>query len=439
LRYQFEPGTSADGVTVDVPVATLNQVDPTAFTWQVPGLREELVVALIRSLPKQLRVNFVPAPNVAKEFLAVASPGEESLLEALGRFLRGRSGVHVSPEAWDWGKVPGHLRPTFRVVDERGQVVGAGKDLERLKEPLRPKFQAAMAEAASSSGLDVTGATSWTFGGIERTFTQTRAGHDVRGFPGLVDEGSSVGLRVFGSERERDASHLRGLRRLLMLAIPSPARAIAEGLSNAEKLSLAGSPYPSVADLLEDCVAAGVDDLVTRHGGPVWDEPSFTALTGAVRADLTESTRSVMYDVVRVLASWRDVDKALTGSVDMTMLPALADLKAQVGRLVRRGFVGEAGVTWLRHYPRYLAAVAERRTRLPGGVARDRQLMDQVAGLQEAYLHRLEALPDGRLPSAELRRVGWMLEEYRVSLWAQSLGTSFPVSDTRIRKALDQA
>jgi ATP-dependent helicase HrpA len=146
-----------------------------------------------------------------------------------------------------------------------------------------------------------------------------------------------------------------------------------------------------------------------------------------------------MYDVVRVLASWRDVDKALTGSVDMTMLPALADLKAQVGRLVRRGFVGEAGVTWLRHYPRYLAAVAERRTRLPGGVARDRQLMDQVAGLQEAYLHRLEALPDGRLPSAELRRVGWMLEEYRVSLWAQSLGTSFPVSDTRIRKALDQA
>ncbi len=439
LSYQFEPGTAADGVTVDVPVATLNQVDPTAFTWQVPGLREELVVALIRSLPKQLRVNFVPAPNVAKEFLAAASPGEESLLGALGRFLRGRSGVHVPPEAWDWSKVPSHLRPTFRVVDERGKVVGEGKDLEKLKEPLRPKFQAAMAEAASSSGLDVTGATTWTFGGIQRTFTQTRAGHDVRGFPGLVDEGASVGLRVFGSEPERDASHLRGLRRLLMLAVPSPARGIADALSNAEKLSLAGSPYPSVADLLEDCVAAAVDDLVTRHGGPVWDEAAFTRLTAAVRADLSETTRAVLYDVVRVLASWRDVDKALTGSVDMAMLPALADMKAQVGRLVQRGFVGEAGTTWLRHYPRYLAAVAERRTRLPGNVARDRQLMDQVVGLQEAYLHRLDALPDGRLPSAELRRVGWMLEEYRVSLWAQSLGTSFPVSDTRIRKALDQA
>ncbi|MGA9749254.1 MAG: ATP-dependent RNA helicase HrpA [Nocardioides sp.] len=439
LSYQFEPGSAADGVTVDVPVATLNQVDPTGFTWQVPGMREELVTALIRSLPKQLRVNFVPAPNVAKEFLAVASPGEEALLPALSRFLRGRSGLAVPPEAWDWAKVPDHLRPTFRVIDETGKVVGEGKDLDTLKAPLRPKFQQAMADAASSSGLDVTGATTWSFGVIERTFTQTRAGHDVRGFPGLVDEGGSVGLVVFGSEAERDASHLHGLRRLLMLAVPSPARDIAAGLTNTDKLGLAGSPYPSVADLLDDCVAAAVDDLVTRHGGAVWDERAFAALADGVRRDLPETTRSVMHDVVRVLAAWRDVDKALTGSVDMMMLPALADMKAQVARLVHRGFIGSAGVTWLRHYPRYLAAVSERRSRLGGGGARDRQLMDQVGALQEAFLHRLDALPEGRLPSAELSRVGWLLEEYRVSLWAQSLGTSVPVSDTRIRKALDQA
>ncbi|RYU10996.1 ATP-dependent RNA helicase HrpA [Nocardioides iriomotensis] len=439
LSYQFEPGTAADGVTVDVAVATLNQVEPDGFTWQVPGLREELVTSLIRSLPKQLRVNFVPAPNVAKEFLAAASPGEEALLPALSRFLRGRSGVHVPEGAWDWSKVPGHLRPTFRVLDERGRVVAEGKDLEKLKEPLRPKFQQAMADAASSSGLDVGGQTGWTFGTIERTFSQTRAGHDVRGFPGLVDEGRTVGLRVFGSAPERDASHLRGLRRLLTLGIPSPAKAIADSLGNTEKLGLAGSPYPSVADLLDDCVAAAVDDLVARHGGAVWDEASYDVLKQRVAADLPETTRGVLHDVIRVLGSWRGVDKALTGSVDMTMLPALADMKAQVGRLVFRGFVGEAGTTWVRHYPRYLAAVAQRRERLAGEVNRDRQLMDQVVGLQEAYLHRLGALPEGRLPSLELRRVGWLLEEYRVSLWAQPLGTSVPVSDTRIRKALDQA
>ena len=437
LTYQFEPGTAADGVTVDVPVATLNQVDPTPFTWQVPGLRHELVVALIRSLPKQLRVNFVPAPNVGRDFLDAASPGEESLLDALERFLRARTGVHVPRDAWDWDKVPDHLRPTFRVVDDKGGVVGEGKDLDRLKEPLRPRFAKAMDEAASSSGLTVTGQTTWTFGTVEQTFTQTRAGHEVRGFPGLVDEGAAVGLQVFGSEPERDAMHRRGLRRLLMLAIPSPAKTIAGALSNTEKLSLAGSPYAGVADLLEDCVAAAVDDLVDRHGGPVWDEASYSTLVERVRGDLTETTRVVMYDVVRVLAAWREVDKLLSGSADMATLAALTDMKTQVGRLVHRGFVADVGAAQLRHLPRYLAAVTERRERLAAGVGRDRLLMDQVAGLQEAYLHRVEALPDGRPPSAGLVKVRWMLEEYRVSLWAQCLGTAYPVSDTRIRKALD--
>ncbi len=439
LSYQFEPGTAADGVTVDVPVATLNQVDPTPFTWQVPGLRHELVVALIRSLPKQLRVSFVPAPNVARDFLDVVSPGEESLLDALERFLRGRTGVHVPRDAWDLTKVPEHLRPTFRVVDADGGVVGEGKDLEKLKEPLRPTFRAAMEEAASSSGLSVTGQTAWTFDTIERTFTQTRAGHEVRGFPGLVDEGPTVGLQVFGSAPERDAVHRLGLRRLLMLAVPSPAKAIADGLSNPDKLSLAGSPYPGATDLLEDCVAAAVDALVERHGGPVWDRASFDALATRVRADLAETARGVMDDVVRVLAAWRDVDKQLSGSADMSMLPALADMKAQVARLVHRGFVAEAGADQLRQLPRYLAAVAERRAKLVASVGRDRLLMDQVAGLQEAYLNRVDALPDGRPPSAALVKVRWMLEEFRVSLWAQSLGTAYPVSDTRIRKALDAA
>ncbi|MGZ6804390.1 MAG: ATP-dependent RNA helicase HrpA, partial [Nocardioidaceae bacterium] len=437
LTYQFEPGAAADGVTVDVPVATLNQVDPSGFTWQVPGLREDLVTALIRSLPKALRVSFVPAPNFARDFLAAVSPGEESLLDALERFLRGATGVPVPREAWDWSKVPDHLRPTFRVVDERGKVVGEGKDLEALKAPLRPRFAAAMAEAAADSGLAVTGRTSWTFGTVERTFTQVRAGHEVRGHPALVDEGTTVGMQVFGSDAEQEAAHRRGLRRLLMLSIPSPAKKIAGALSNTDKLGLAGSPYPSATALLEDCVAAAVDELVARHGGLVWDEASYDGLRTLVARDLEQATRGVMHDVVRVLASWREVDRLLSGSASLPLLPALSDMKAQVGRLVFRGFVSDVGVAALRHLPRYLAAVRSRRERLDGAINRDRQLMDQVAGLQDAYLHRVEALPEGRPPSAGLERVRWLLEEYRVSLWAQQLGTAQPVSDTRIRKALD--
>jgi ATP-dependent helicase HrpA len=435
LTYQFEPGAAADGVTVDVPVAVLNRVEPDPFSWQVPGLRHDLVVALIRSLPKPLRINFVPAPNVARDFLAAASPGEESLLDALERFLRATTGVVVPRDAWDTTKVPDHLLPTFRVVAEDGSVVAQGKDLDALKAPLRPRFADAMAEAASASGLDVSGETTWSFGVIERTFTQTRAGHEVKGFPGLVDESTTVGVRVFGSADEQDASHRRGLRRLLMLTVPSPARAVADGLTNAEKLALAASPYPAVQELLEDSVAAAVDELVDRHG-VVWDEASFGELSRVVRADLVDTTRQVVRDALAVLGQWRDVDRLLSGSADLAMLPALSDMKAQVGRLVHRGFVSEVGARQLRQLPRYLAAVRTRRERLASSVNRDRQLMDQVAYLQEAYLHRVEALPGGRPPGAGLVAVRWMLEELRVSLWDQSRGTAYPVSDTRIRKAL---
>jgi ATP-dependent helicase HrpA len=436
VSYTFDPGSPVDGVTVDVPVATLNQVDDAPFTWQVPGLRQDLVVALLRSLPKHLRVSFVPAPDVARDFLATAAPGEEPLLDALERFLRARTGVVVPREAWDRSKVPAHLRPTFRVVDAAGGVVAQGKDLEALKAPLRPRFADAMAAAAATSGLDVTGRTGWTFGTLPRSFTQTRAGHEVRGFPALVDEGTTVGVRVLASQDEQDASHRRGLRRLLVLALPSPVRAVADGLTNADKLGLAGSPYPSVTDLLDDCVAAAVDALVDQHG-PVWDQEAFDALTVVVRAALVERTREVVQDVLRVLAVWREVDKLLTGSADMSLLPALTDMKAQVGRLVRRGFVSDVGAAQLPELPRYLEAVRTRRERLPSQVGRDRALMDRVTGLQEAYLHRVDALPDGRPPGPGLVRVRWMLEELRVSLWDQTRGTAFPVSEARVRKALE--
>ena len=228
-----------------------------------------------------------------------------------------------------------------------------------------------------------------------------------------------------------------GVRRLLMLTIPSPAKSIVDGLGNAEKLALASSPYASVPDLLEDCVAAAVDLLVEQNGGLVWDNQGFDALAGTVRTGLVEATRAVMYDAARVLSVWRETDRAVSGSADLPMLPALADMKAQVSRLVYRGFVGEAGATQLREIPRYLAAVQSRLEKLPASVGRDRLLMDQVANLQEAYLNRVDALPAGRPPGAQLRQVRWMLEEFRVSLWAQHVGTSYSISDTRIRKALD--
>jgi ATP-dependent helicase HrpA len=342
--------------------------------------------------------------------------------------------VHVPEEAWDQAKVPDHLRPTFRVLDEQGAELGVGKDLEALKQPLRPSFDRAIRQVADESGVSATGQTAWTFGTIEPSFTRTRAGHEVHGFPTLVDEGSTVGLRVAASAEEQEANHRLGVRRLLLLALPSPVGQMVESLDNHAKLALAASPYPNVRALVEDCVTAAAGELVDSRE-PVRDPEAFAALVERARATLGDAATGVLHQVIRVLDEWRSLEKSLHGRVEMLMLPAMTDLRAQIARLVHPGFIAEAGSPALREYPRYLKAMAARVERLPDR-ARDRELMDRIDVLQQAWQHRVDALPEGRPLGADLRRVRWMLEEYRVSLWAQNLGTAQPVSDARIRKAL---
>ncbi len=446
LGYHFEPGAADDGITIDVPVAVLNRVGDEDFSWNVPGLREELVIELIRSLPKNLRVNFVPAPNTAREFLAAVPAGEESLLDALERYLRASTGVHVPREAWGLDALAPHLRPTYRVVDDKGREQGRGKDLAALKAPLRPRFEQAMAEVAADSGVARTGATSWTFGEIDATATWTRAGHEVEAFPGLVDEGGTVGLQVFGSAAERDARHRLGLIRLLLIGVgDAPVSGLVAGLSNEEKLRLAGTSYPSVQALLIDCLRAVVTDAVdaAQEQGIVRTQQRYDALLASLRDGDTGAAgavRTLVPDLLRVLDAHRETDRLLSGRAELALLPALSDMQAQLTRLVPVGFVGDAGGQQLRRYPVYLAALRRRREQLGEGgtaIARDRERLDRVLPLQEAYLHRIDALPEGRPPGTELRQVRWQLEEFRVSLWAPQLGTAGKVSDVRIRKLLD--
>ena len=434
ISYHFEPGAAQDGLTIDVPVATLNRIDAADFSWLVPGLREELVTELIRSLPKHLRVGLVPAPNTAREFLTATPPGAEPLLDALERFARATRSLVIPREAWDWTKVPAHLQPTYRVVGENGRAAGHGKDLEALKAPLRATFEQAMAEVAADSGVTSTGQTTWTFGALEESFVQRRAGHEVRGHPALVDEGDTVGLRVLATPEEAAAHHRLGVRRLVLLALGTSATDLA-GLDQRDKLALAGSPYPTIGELLADLRAAVVIDVVDAHP-QVRDEASYDALLAQARVALQASYAAALHDLIRVLDAWRACDKALSGRADLMTLPALTDMRAQVGRLIERGFVGDAGAGRLRDITRYLTAVVHRRERLDAQVARDRQLMDQLSALQEAWLHAVAALPPGQPMPEHLRTTRWMLEEYRVSLWAQQLGTREKVSDQRIRKVL---
>jgi ATP-dependent helicase HrpA len=275
LTYQFEPGTEADGVTVHVPVAVLNQVSADGFDWQIPGLRHELVTALIRSLPKAIRVRFVPAPDVARAVLQRLEPYAGPLVDALARELTRAGGGPVSPRDFDLDRVPAHLRMTVRVEDRRGRTLAEGKSLDALKQRLRPTVRETVARAARS--IERAGQTAWTFGEVPRTYEHRTADGVVRGFPALVDEGDSVALRVLGTEAEQRSAQWAGTRRLLLLAVPSPVKNVVQRLPNDTKLALGASPYDTVPALLEDCVVAGLDALIADCGGPPWDEASFAA------------------------------------------------------------------------------------------------------------------------------------------------------------------
>ncbi|MET7705753.1 ATP-dependent RNA helicase HrpA [Micromonospora sp. NPDC005413] len=437
LTYRFEPGTPTDGVTVDIPLPLLNQVPAESFDWQVPGLREETVIALIRSLPKAIRRNFVPVPDYARAALAAITPGEEPLLDALTRQLRRMTGVTVPRDAWEPGKLPAHLRVTFRVLDDEDKPVAEGKDLPALQRQLRQEVRQVVAAAAPEVAR--TGLHEWSIGDLPRTIEQVRAGYAVTAYPALVDEGATVGVRVFDSPAEAEAAHWAGTRRLLRLTVPSPARFLQGRLNNEAKLALSRNPHGGVQELIEDAAGAAIDRLIGDAGGPAWDADGFAALREKVRADLVDTVVEVMDRVRKVLAAAYAVEQRLGATRNLAVVAALADIRSQLAGLVHAGFITEAGYARLPDLLRYLTAIERRLDRLGGNPQRDRQQQDRVAAVQKEYADLLAALPPARRNSAPVRQIRWMIEELRVNVFAQALGTPYPVSEQRIYRAMDEA
>ena len=436
LTYQFEPGTDADGVTVHIPVQVLNQVRPDGFEWQVPGLRTELVTELIRSLPKQLRVNFVPAPDYARKVLDRVAPRTEPLLDALERELTAMTSVPVAREAWDPSRLPAHLRITFRVVDDKGGTLGEGTGLDELKRRLAGKVRGTLSKAAST--IERSGLTEWTIGELPRTYERRQNGYDVKAYPALTDEGGSVAVRMYETEAEQRRAMWLGTRRLILLNAPSPVKLIQGRLTNKGKLALSHNPHGSVAALFDDCVTAAADRLIAEAGGPAWDEERFRALYDRVRADLHDATAQIVALVERILAEAHETDRRLRGTTSLTLVPALTDVRGHLGALIHPGFVTATGWARLPDLPRYLRALQIRLDKLPENPGRDRTLAHQVDVLRQEYEQALRRLHPSRREDEPARQVRWMLEELRVSLFAQQLGTRFPVSDKRIRKAMAQ-
>ncbi|PXY21936.1 ATP-dependent RNA helicase HrpA [Prauserella flavalba] len=437
LTYQFEPGADADGVTVHIPLPVLNQVSADGFDWQVPGLREELVTALIKSLPKALRRNFVPAPDTAREILSRVDPSRGPLLDVLAHELEALRGVAVPFDAWQPEAIPPHLRMTFRVVDERKRTLAEGKDLEALRERLGDRLRKTISAAADS--VERTGLTTAKFGELPQVFQAKRRGHEVKAYPALVDEGDSVAVRMLDTPGQQRKAMWEGTRRLLRLNVPSPMKYLNRNLSNTAKLVLTRNPHGSVAGLLEDCVDCAVDKLIAEGGGPVWDEAGFAALLERVRTSLNGTVLTVLREVENVLRAAHDVEARLADTRGDALRESLADVRAQLDSLVHKGFIAETGYDRLPDLVRYVRAIERRLEKLPSDPARDVERLREVDWLRQEYQAVLDTVPPRTAPSPELAEIRWMIEELRVSFFAQTLRTAYPVSVKRVLRALDDA
>ncbi|MFE1340936.1 ATP-dependent RNA helicase HrpA [Streptomyces sp. NPDC058733] len=447
VTYQFEPGADADGVTVHIPLQVLNQVTDEGFDWQIPGLREELVTELIRSLPKPIRRNYVPAPNYAKAFLEKATPLQEPLTATMARELKRMVGVPFEEEDFDWAKVPDHLKITFRIVDERRRKLAEDKDLEALKLRLKPKARKALSQAAAATAsrqggesLERKGLTDWTIGTLTRVFETRRAGQPVKAYPALVDDGDTVSVRLFDTEVEQAEAMWKGTRRLILRNIPvNPAKFASEKLTNAQKLALSANPHGSIQALFDDCATAAADRLIADFGGPAWDEESYRKLYDKVRAEIVDTTVRTVGQVQQVLAAWQACERRLKAVSSPALLANLRDVRAQLDALVKPGFVTETGLRRLPDLMRYLIAADRRLQQMATNVQRDTTRMEKVREMQDEYAWLLEQLPKGRPVPQQVRDIRWMIEELRVSYFAHALGTAYPVSDKRIVKAIDAA
>ncbi|KUN92015.1 ATP-dependent RNA helicase HrpA [Streptomyces caeruleatus] len=445
VTYQFEPGADADGVTVHIPLQVLNQVTDEGFDWQIPGLREELVTELIRSLPKPIRRHYVPAPNFAKRFLDTAVPLQEPLAVTMARELKRMVGVPFTADDFDWSKVPDHLRITFRIVDERRRKLAEDKDLEALKLRLKPKARKALSQAAAATAsrqggesLERAGLTDWTIGALTRVFETRRAGQPVKAYPALVDDGDTVSVRLFDTEAEQQQAMWKGTRRLILRNIPvNPAKFASEKLTNAQKLALSANPHGSIQALFDDCAMAAADKLIGDFGGPAWDEESYRKLYDKVRAEIVDTTVRTVGQVQQVLAAWQAAERRLKAVRSPVLLANLTDVRKQLDALVRPGFVTTAGLRRLPDLMRYLIAVDRRLQQMPTNVQRDTTRMEKVHEMQDEYAWLLEQMPQGRPVPQQVLDVRWMLEELRVSYFAHALGTAYPVSDKRIVKTID--
>jgi ATP-dependent helicase HrpA len=440
LSYVYDPTRDDDGVSVHVPLGAIGSVPSGHFDWHVPGFRGDVVAGLLRTLPKEQRRAVAPAAETAAAFAAERGPEDGALGAVLADWLASRVGLVVDVAGWDLSLLPTHLRPRIVVEDGAGRPLASSRDLAALRHALRGPLKVALRAAAGSVVRPPSD--HWSFGRIEPTVRVELAGTPVLAYPGLAAVDGGVGVGVFADVHERDRSMWVATRRLLATTTNPPVARAAKRLPPEARLGLTRVPHASLAAFLEDVADAALDQLLASAGGPVWDDSAWAALHDAVASGLPEAVTRIVTRAALAVSWAATLQDRLDRLVTPSLAEAVADMRDQLDRLVAPGFVTRTGADRLIDLVRYLRAMQRRLDLLVEDPVRDRAKMATVRRLQ-ADLDRLTIRDGPRadpgIGSCEADRIRWMIEELRVSLWAQSLGTSEPVSEARVRRALAAA
>ncbi|MDH5504405.1 MAG: DUF3418 domain-containing protein, partial [Acidimicrobiia bacterium] len=416
------------GIQIEISLAVVDRIDPTPFGFLVPGLRPELLDAIVRALPKRIRKGLAPIAESVDSMVARARDTQQDLSSFLRSEIQRRAGMSVAYDDLRLDELPRRLRPSFKVVDDAGEEVVEGVDLGLIKEELGGRSRDRV--SAASHPIERSGLTTWDFGELPRELDM---GDGVLAYPAIVDETDSVGIRLMSSRDEQGAVSWDGVRRLMLLNLPVAHKLIR--LTNDEKLAIAASPYQRIGPWTDDCSLSSLGSILLDFGSMPFDGVTFDALLAYAKDELDEVlTRTVDVSLVG-LDRYRAVVSRLAG-MSGRWQAAVDDIEDQLAQLVYAGFINEMTVERIGHVARYLEAILVRLDGLEGNPERDRRQMSLIQDL-ETELAAVSSRPGNYGTESELIDIAWAIQELRVSVFAQSLGTDGPVSEKRIRTRLD--
>ncbi|HEX4794997.1 MAG TPA: DUF3418 domain-containing protein [Humisphaera sp.] len=438
LDYVYDAANPADGMTVSIPLAALGQIPAAPMEWLAPGYLREKIDALIRSLPKELRKNFIPIADTAREAAATLTFGDGSLLDALGLFLGRKAGIQIPREAFDLASLSPYLRMNFRVIDAAGKQIAAGRELDQIRTQLRVEVKTSFAKLpASEHNRD--NLTRWDFGDLPERVPVYRHGMTLWGYPALIDNQTSVSIRLLDSAEAAQTATRAGARRLFMLQLHKEILQLSRSLKNIDQLCLHYSTIGPCSELKDDLLAAIVDHAMFFDGDNVRTEAEFIRRASEGWRRLSTVATELTNLASQILSEYHALSRELEKVFPPMVLASIADLREQLAWLVHKNFLSATPIPWLKHLPRYLRGMHIRLTKLmSAGLARDANGLSQVAPLWDEFKARQATYRMQGRSDANLTLFRWMIEELRVSIFAQELKTAAPASVQRLERLWEQ-